>query len=76
MPHEVTQARRHSSAIAVERAIDLLSVLAERGDAGVGELAQTLGLGGGATHRLLVALRLKGVVEQDPTTGRYSLAWF
>jgi DNA-binding IclR family transcriptional regulator len=67
--------RPYATSVAVERAIDLLTVLARRRDAGVNELARELHLSGSAVHRILVALCRKGVVEQDRSTGRYALSW-
>lgn len=64
----------YRSAVAVERAVDLLFALAERGEASVSELARELGVAPSGVHRILTALKRKGLVEQ--TEGeRYELAW-
>jgi DNA-binding IclR family transcriptional regulator len=42
-------------------------------DLGVSELADRLGLGKSTVHRLLSTLALEGLIERDPTTGRYRL---
>lgn len=42
-------------------------------DLGVSELANRLGLGKSTVHRLLTTLALEGLIERDPTTGRYRL---
>jgi IclR family transcriptional regulator, KDG regulon repressor len=62
--------------LTVERAIDLLGVLrdAER-PLGIRELARRLEVSPTATHRLLVSLRSRGFVEQDPVDRRYWLGW-
>lgn len=68
-------ARAAASAVAVERAVDVLAHLARERDATVSELARELGTGSSAIHRILTALRRKGLVDQDPQTDRYSLTW-
>jgi DNA-binding IclR family transcriptional regulator len=67
--------RSYPSAVAVERAADLLELLAERGSASVMELADEAELSGSAVHRILTALTRKGLVEQDPASERYKLSW-
>ncbi|MEA2267707.1 MAG: hypothetical protein QOC64_317 [Solirubrobacteraceae bacterium] len=67
--------KRYPSAIAVERAADILALLGERGSASVMELAEAAGLSGSAVHRILTALKRKGLVEQDPASDRYQLSW-
>ena len=59
----------------VERAADVL-LLFTRSPAlalGVTEIATALGFSKAAVHRILSALRNKGLVEMDPITHRYSL---
>ncbi|NTW38542.1 MAG: IclR family transcriptional regulator [Cellulomonadaceae bacterium] len=60
---------------AVDRALVVLQALAPAGPRGVGlaELALTLGLNKATLHRVLAALRYRGFVAQDPTTGAYLL---
>jgi DNA-binding IclR family transcriptional regulator len=67
---------RQEGSLTVERAIDLLNALrdAER-PLGVRDLARHLDISPPAVHRLLVALRSRGLVEQDPTSRSYWLGW-
>jgi DNA-binding IclR family transcriptional regulator len=67
--------RPNASALAVERAAEILFLLAEWGDGSVTELAQTTGSTGSAVHRILTALKRKDVVLQDEASQRYSLSW-
>lgn len=67
--------RASASAVAVERAVDVLAHLAREQHATVGDLAEALSVGSSAVHRILTALRNKGLVEQDPLSDRYRLAW-
>jgi DNA-binding IclR family transcriptional regulator len=67
--------RAPTSAMAVERASDVLFLLAEHGEASVTELARWIGSSGSAVHRILTALRRKGLVEQDAVSERYSISW-
>jgi DNA-binding IclR family transcriptional regulator len=66
---------RYRSAVAVERAADLLVLIAERGEASVTDLAREIGSSGSAVHRILTALKNKGFVEQRLENGPYSLSW-
>jgi IclR family acetate operon transcriptional repressor len=61
--------------VAVERAVEILFLLAERGEATVSELAHATGSGPSAVHRILTALQRKGLVEQASETRRYRLSW-
>lgn len=67
---------RQEGSLTVERAIDLLNALrdAER-PLGIRELARRLEISPPAVHRLLVALRSRGLVEQDSTSRLYWLGW-
>jgi DNA-binding IclR family transcriptional regulator len=67
--------RPNASALAVERAAEIMFLLAEWGDGSVTELAQTTGSTGSAVHRILTALKRKDVVVQDEASQRYSLSW-
>jgi IclR family transcriptional regulator, KDG regulon repressor len=67
--------RTNASAVAVERAVDVLFLLAERGESTVTDLARTIGSSASAVHRILVALRRKGLVEQRSDTEGYFLSW-
>lgn len=65
----------YPSAVAVERAADILLALADSKSASVTELAATVGMSGSAVHRILTALKRKALIEQDALTDRYSLSW-
>jgi DNA-binding IclR family transcriptional regulator len=65
----------YSSAVAVERAVDLLFLIAERGEAPLTDLARAIGSSGSAVHRILTALKKKGLIEQPTENGPYSLSW-
>lgn len=65
---------RRNTVQAVERALDLLVILAQQGKPlSVTEAASLAGLKLSTTHRLLNTMLLKGFVEQDPGTSRYKL---
>lgn len=74
-PRVPAESRSNASAVAVERAVDVLFLLADHGESSVTELARAIGSSGSAVHRILVALRRKGLVEQRPDTERYALSW-
>ncbi len=57
----------------VERTLDLLEALAERGEAGIAQLSSRVGLHASTVHRLLSTLIARGYVRQNPGTGRYLL---
>jgi DNA-binding IclR family transcriptional regulator len=65
----------YSSAVAVERAVDLLFLIAEQGEAPLTDLARTIGSSGSAVHRILTALKKKGLIQQPIENGPYSLSW-
>jgi DNA-binding IclR family transcriptional regulator len=67
--------RPNASAVAVERAVDVLFLIAENGEQSITELARTVGSSGSVIHRILVALTRKGMVEQRSDTERYALSW-
>jgi DNA-binding IclR family transcriptional regulator len=64
-----------NSAVAVERAADLLFLIAERGDASLTDLARAIGSSGSAVHRILTALKNKGLIQQTIENGPYSMSW-
>jgi DNA-binding IclR family transcriptional regulator len=68
------KADRGGSALAVERAADVLFLLARLGDVSISELAAATDSSASAVHRILTALRNKGLVEQDPDTQHYELS--
>lgn len=59
----------------IDRALLVLQALARAGAAGTGlaELASALRLNKTTVHRALAALRFRGFVVQDPTSGDYAL---
>ena len=69
--------RTNASALAVERAAEILLLLAGKydGTLSVSELARSTKASGSAVHRILTALRRKQLVDQDPETQRYALSW-
>lgn len=68
------RSERGGSALAVERAADVMFLLARLGNASISELAAATESSGSAVHRILTALKNKGIVEQDPDTQRYELS--
>ncbi len=63
-----------SSVRSVDRAASLLLALGESPtEAGVTDLARRLGLHKSTASRLLATLQRRGLVEQDPETGKYRL---
>ena len=74
-PVRVTARSQDGNAVrSVDRAASLLLALGESpGDAGVTELARRLGLHKSTASRLLATLQRRGLVEQDPESGRYRL---
>jgi DNA-binding IclR family transcriptional regulator len=69
------KAKSYPSAVAVERAVELLYLLGERGDASLPVLARDIGSSRSAVRRILTALRRKGLVDLDPVSDQYSLSW-
>jgi DNA-binding IclR family transcriptional regulator len=57
----------------VDRAIAILYLLAERGDAGVTEVAAELGVHKSTAFRLIGALEAGSLIEQDGGRGKYHL---
>jgi DNA-binding IclR family transcriptional regulator len=57
----------------VDRAIAILYLLAERGDAGVTEVAAALGVHKSTAFRLIAALEAGSLIEQDGERGKYHL---
>ena len=68
-------AENRSSAVAVEKAVQVLNVLAERGEATLAEITREVGHGKTAVLRILNALGRQGLVKQDRSSGAYSLSW-
>jgi IclR family acetate operon transcriptional repressor len=59
----------------VDRAVSILEILAQRGDAGVTEVAAELGVHKSTAFRLLTALENRDLVEQVSERGRYRLGF-
>lgn len=57
----------------VERTLDILEALADRGEAGIAQLSHQVGLHASTVHRLLSTLISRGYVRQNHETGRYQL---
>jgi IclR family acetate operon transcriptional repressor len=66
--------KSYAAAVAVERAADTLFLLAEHGEMSVSELARYVGCGRSAIHRIVTALKSKGLVDQDETNERYLIS--
>ncbi|MEY2232615.1 MULTISPECIES: IclR family transcriptional regulator [Streptomyces] len=59
----------------VDRAISVLEILAQRGEAGVSEVAAELDVHKSTAFRLLGALEARGLVEQAGERGKYCLGF-
>ncbi|AVV47984.1 IclR family transcriptional regulator [Streptomyces sp. ID05-04B] len=59
----------------VDRAVSVLEILAQRGEAGAGEAAAELGVHKSTAFRLLGALEARGLVEQTARRGKYRLGF-
>ncbi|MEU6086753.1 IclR family transcriptional regulator [Streptomyces sp. NPDC047085] len=59
----------------VDRAISVLEILAQRGEAGVSEVAGELDVHKSTAFRLLGALEARGLVEQSGERGKYRLGF-
>ncbi|MDT0465682.1 IclR family transcriptional regulator [Streptomyces gibsoniae] len=59
----------------VDRAISVLEILAQRGEAGVSEVAAEIEVHKSTAFRLLGALEARGLVEQSGERGKYSLGF-
>ena len=71
----VGRERRPASSVqSVVRALRLVDALgARRGEVGIGELSEQVGLHVSTVHRLLATLVQQGYCRQNPETGRYAL---
>ena len=63
----------HSHARQLERVLDLLEFLAERGEARAGEIAEALAAPRASVHRLLAVLQERGYIERVARTHTYRL---
>jgi IclR family acetate operon transcriptional repressor len=70
-----TQTSNEQTIAAVERAADVLTLFAstDRALLGVTEISKELELSKAVVHRILTSFRVKGFIELDETTRRYSL---
>jgi DNA-binding IclR family transcriptional regulator len=59
----------------VDRAVSVLEILAQRGDAGVSEVAAEISVHKSTAFRLLGALEARGLVEQATERGKYRLGF-
>jgi DNA-binding IclR family transcriptional regulator len=59
----------------VDRAVEILDLLAASGDLGLAELSRRLDLSKSVVHRLLVSLREGDLVRQEPKTRVYTLGF-
>ncbi|QOV33489.1 IclR family transcriptional regulator [Streptomyces ferrugineus] len=64
-----------NGAQSVDRAVSVLEILAQRGEAGVREAAAQLDVHKSTAFRLLGALESRGLVEQTAERGRYRLGF-
>lgn len=75
MANQEQAGKAYSSAVAVERAVDLLFLIAQHGEVALTDLAREIRSSGSAVHRILTALKKKGLIEQAVENGPYSLSW-
>ena len=59
----------------VDRAVSVLEILAQRGEAGVSEVAADIGVHKSTAFRLLAALEDRELVEQTQERGKYRLGF-
>lgn len=59
----------------VDRAVSVLEFLAQRGEAGVSEVAAEIDVHKSTAFRLLGALEARGLVEQTAERGKYRLGF-
>lgn len=64
---------RNGGLQSVDRALQILDVLARRGGAGVSELAEEMGIHKSTAFRLLSALEGRGMVQQSINRGKYQI---
>lgn len=67
--------REVSAVQSVDRAVTALEHLARRGESGVGEVAEVIGVHKSSASRLLGALQARGLVESTGERGRYRLGF-
>lgn len=65
--------QRNGGIQSVDRALQILDILARRGGAGVSELADEMGIHKSTAFRLLSALEGRGMVQQSSSRGKYQV---
>ncbi|WP_204056753.1 IclR family transcriptional regulator [Microbispora corallina] len=76
MADESASARSESGGVqSVDRAVSILEILSQRGEAGVSEIALEIGVHKSTAFRLLGALESRGLVEQAEDRGKYRLSF-
>jgi IclR family acetate operon transcriptional repressor len=70
---EIARRAEHSRARQLDRAFDVLELLAECGEAKAGEITNALGVPRASVHRLLIVLQSRGYVERPPGLHTYRL---
>jgi DNA-binding IclR family transcriptional regulator len=74
-PDNETTGSQAGGVQSVDRAITVLEILAQRGEAGVSEVAAELDVHKSTAFRLLGALEARGLVEQAGERGKYRLGF-
>lgn len=64
---------RNGGIQSVDRALQILDILARRGGAGVSELAEEMAIHKSTAFRLLSALEARGMVQQSSNRGKYQV---
>ncbi|MBE8470449.1 IclR family transcriptional regulator [Streptomyces justiciae] len=70
-----TMAPASTGVQSVDRAVSVLEILAQRGEAGVSEVAAEIDVHKSTAFRLLGALEARGLVEQTAERGKYRLGF-
>lgn len=68
-------AGERSSVQSVDRAVTILEILAARGEAGITEIADELGVHKSTASRLVSALQRRGLLDQRGERGKYALGF-
>ncbi|MER6923796.1 IclR family transcriptional regulator [Streptomyces spiralis] len=74
-PESETSTSQTGGVQSVDRAISVLEILAQRGEAGVSEVAGEIDVHKSTAFRLLGALEARGLVEQAVERGKYRLGF-
>ncbi|WP_189711390.1 IclR family transcriptional regulator [Streptomyces anandii] len=73
--HDATAGQTGNGVQSVDRAVSVLEILAQRGEAGVSEVAAEIDVHKSTAFRLLGALEARGLVEQTAERGKYRLGF-